>query len=157
MGARTVRNLRTQIGKDGLIKSVPERDEHGQPKRWFVVRTNAARSSSTGDLDFPHHDSLRLDTRSGLSKPDHIQITRHDLSLSGQRISLEENPDHDSVDTGSGSVPGSLTAGCLSPAPECPDHGSSRHWRSVASGDIHCVECIAPVTENAVVEWIEAA
>ena len=40
---------------------------------------------------------------------------------------------------------------------ECPDHGSSRHWRSVASGDIHCVECISPVIEGAVAEWIEAA
>lgn len=155
--ALTVRNLRTQIGNDGLIKSVAERDEHGQAKRWFVVRTNAARPKRSRDVEQPDHDLDEPTSAFGLDKPDHIQITRHNISLSGQQITIDENPDHDSVDTGSSSVSGSLTAGCLSPAPECPDHGSSRHWRSVASGDIHCAECIAPVVEGAVAEWIEAA
>jgi hypothetical protein len=41
-------------------------------------------------------------------------------------------------------------------APECPTHGSSRHWRSKL-GNVRCVECLPPVTEHAVVEWIEAA
>jgi hypothetical protein len=42
------------------------------------------------------------------------------------------------------------------PAPECPTHGSARHWRS-KSGEVRCVECIAPMFDEAVVEWIEAA
>jgi hypothetical protein len=44
----------------------------------------------------------------------------------------------------------------LTVAPECPTHGSSRHWRSKL-GSVRCVECLPPVTEYAVVEWIEAA
>lgn len=41
-------------------------------------------------------------------------------------------------------------------APECPRHGSSRHWRSVA-GTVRCAECVPPIMDAAVVEWIEAA
>jgi hypothetical protein len=41
-------------------------------------------------------------------------------------------------------------------APECSVHGDSRHWRSKL-GNVRCVECIPPVVEGAVVEWIEVA
>jgi IclR helix-turn-helix domain len=41
-------------------------------------------------------------------------------------------------------------------APECPKHGSSRHWRSKLD-NLRCAECIPPLNEYAVVEWLEAA
>ena len=52
-------------------------------------------------------------------------------------------------------VPALLTAGVLDAAPECWKHGRTRHWRSKL-GTVRCVECIAPLDEFAVVEWLEA-
>jgi AAA domain len=41
--AKTVRNLRGDLKNEGLIRSVPEKDEHGHPEHWKVVRTGAPR------------------------------------------------------------------------------------------------------------------
>ena len=38
--------------------------------------------------------------------------------------------------------------------PTCPNHNGARHWRS-KTGTIRCVECLPPVFETAVVEWLE--
>jgi AAA domain-containing protein len=48
-------------------------------------------------------------------------------------------------------VPDSAAAGV-----ECPRHGNSRHWRSKV-GEVRCAECVPPITEAAVAEWIEVA
>jgi AAA domain len=39
--ARTVRNLRMAMNKEGLLRSFPERDESGNVACWYVARTNA--------------------------------------------------------------------------------------------------------------------
>ena len=41
ISAGTVRNLRVGLGKAGLIRSIPERDEHGGVIQWNVARTLA--------------------------------------------------------------------------------------------------------------------
>jgi predicted transcriptional regulator len=43
LAAKTVRNARSALSKDGLVKPVPEKDEHGEIQRWIVVRTGAPR------------------------------------------------------------------------------------------------------------------
>jgi hypothetical protein len=43
LSAKTVRNVRGELAKEGLIKPRPELDENGQPARWIVYRTGAPR------------------------------------------------------------------------------------------------------------------
>lgn len=43
ISAKTARNQRGELVNAGLIRSVPEKDEHGHPVRWKVVRTGAPR------------------------------------------------------------------------------------------------------------------
>lgn len=43
LNARTVRNLRTELGNEGLLRSKPERDATGVAKRWHVLLTEAAK------------------------------------------------------------------------------------------------------------------
>jgi hypothetical protein len=43
LSAKTIKNLRGELKDQGLIRAVPEKDEHGEVQRWFVVRTNAPR------------------------------------------------------------------------------------------------------------------
>ena len=42
LSARTVRNLRVELGHKGWLRSTPERDESGAVQRWNVALTNAA-------------------------------------------------------------------------------------------------------------------
>lgn len=46
ISAATVRNMRTALKNDGLVKNVPMRDDGGAISCWHVVRTNAARGSA---------------------------------------------------------------------------------------------------------------
>jgi hypothetical protein len=41
--AGTIKNLRTRLKDEGLIKVFPEKDEHGEITRWLVSRTQAPR------------------------------------------------------------------------------------------------------------------
>lgn len=43
LAAKTVRNARSRLSKAGLVKPVPEKDEHGSVVRWVVFRTGAPR------------------------------------------------------------------------------------------------------------------
>lgn len=43
LNARTVNNLRTELGNEGLLRSKPERDTTGTAKRWHVHLTEAAK------------------------------------------------------------------------------------------------------------------
>jgi hypothetical protein len=45
LAARTVKNQRNRIREQGLIASLPDRDEHGAVQRWLIHRTNAPRSA----------------------------------------------------------------------------------------------------------------
>jgi hypothetical protein len=44
LSAKTIKNLRGELKDAGLIRAVPEKDEHGEVQRWFVARTNAPRA-----------------------------------------------------------------------------------------------------------------
>lgn len=41
LAAGTVRNIRKTLRNEGLIRSIPDKDEHGTTRRWYVARTNA--------------------------------------------------------------------------------------------------------------------
>jgi AAA domain len=41
LAARTVRDLRMELGNEGLIRSIPQRDESGSIYAWLAARTNA--------------------------------------------------------------------------------------------------------------------
>ena len=43
LAAKTVRNARSRLSQDGLVKPVPDKDEFGEIVRWLVVRTGAPR------------------------------------------------------------------------------------------------------------------
>jgi len=46
VSAKTAQNNRTDLRKAGLIKAVPDKDEHGTVLRWKVIRTSAPRKDS---------------------------------------------------------------------------------------------------------------
>jgi AAA domain len=46
--------------------------------------------------------------------------------------------------------------GCVPDVAECPKHDGSRHWRA-RTGRIICWECLPPVDDYAVAEWLDAA
>ena len=79
LNARTVRNLRTELGHDGLLRSKPERDETGAAKRWHVLLTEAAQTplarGGTGSRDVAC-SSRDLDAT---TSPDHLD---HDFTTS---------------------------------------------------------------------------
>jgi DNA-binding transcriptional ArsR family regulator len=60
LSARTVRNIRSELNKAGLIRSKPERDEGGADvRRWLVSRTQAPRArgnTPSRDLHIPPVD-----------------------------------------------------------------------------------------------------
>jgi hypothetical protein len=43
LAAKMIRNIRTALGKAGLIRSSSERDPLGKAEKWYVRRTNAPR------------------------------------------------------------------------------------------------------------------
>jgi Bifunctional DNA primase/polymerase, N-terminal/AAA domain/Primase C terminal 1 (PriCT-1) len=52
LAARTVQNVRVELGREGLIRSQPERDEvGGEVKRWIVKLTNAGLARARGGME----------------------------------------------------------------------------------------------------------
>lgn len=43
LAAKTIKNLRTQLKDEGLIRNYPDKNEHGEIERWNVARTLAPR------------------------------------------------------------------------------------------------------------------
>ena len=67
LNARTVRNLRVELKDKGWLRSVPEKDEHGEIRRWNVALTNAAPDHGlAGECN-----SRDLDYLSQTRDPDH--------------------------------------------------------------------------------------
>jgi len=100
LDARTIRNLRTQLGREGLIKSVPEKLADGTVDKWIVMRTHAARDGSEPDHDpsEPDHDEPADPDHDSAESSDQIWLknTRsRPRSLETQK-SLSGYPDHDS-------------------------------------------------------------
>lgn len=48
LAAKTIRNLRTDMKNDGLIRARPEKDDDGQILHWVVCLTNAGRDEDPG-------------------------------------------------------------------------------------------------------------
>ena len=44
LAAKTVRNTRSDLSREGLIRANPDKDEYGAVKRWLVSRTGAPRT-----------------------------------------------------------------------------------------------------------------
>jgi AAA domain len=44
LAARTIRNLRLELGREGLIRAIPDTDEDGEILRWLVARSRAPRA-----------------------------------------------------------------------------------------------------------------
>jgi hypothetical protein len=63
-----VRNVRSELRGEGLVRSVPEKDAEGEVRRWFVTLTGAGEiAARTTTLQIP---STRNLSGSGLFTPD---------------------------------------------------------------------------------------
>lgn len=106
LAAQTIRNLRAGLKNEGLIRSVPAKDETGQVERWLIERTNAPRAEEetvTGDPETVLGEEA-LAFRSG--KPETVQEPIHTITVTGE----SSEPVTESVGTGSLEAPPPLTA-----------------------------------------------
>jgi hypothetical protein len=94
LAAGTVRNLRTQLGKqgEGLIRMEPERNEDETFTRWFVVRTNAPRSVSVEPVHVTDSSSGNGPLRE-MPHPTHI---RRELDHFTSELATSTEPVHGS-------------------------------------------------------------
>lgn len=124
LASQTIRNLRVGLKNEGLIRSVPEKDEAGQVERWLVERTNAPRGDEGTVSGDPVTVSGEEPTGNGSVTPETVQEPRHTSTVSGR----SSEPETVSVGTGFLGVPG------------------SPHGRSVASPHIvvECLVCDSP-------------
>jgi Fe2+ or Zn2+ uptake regulation protein len=104
--AGTIRNLRTKLKDEGLVRPVPQKDARGAVERWFITRTEAARPPARGELDNPDHDSNLVVARFGSTTPHHQPVPTHPSMCSGYKKRTENEPDHDFGNTGTGSGSG---------------------------------------------------
>ncbi len=66
--AKTVRNIRSEMRKEGLVRAVPQKDEEGEVQRWFVTLTGAGIAAAISpDHHIPTTHNL---SGSGLNTPD---------------------------------------------------------------------------------------
>ena len=96
LAAQTIRNLRGELKKVGLLRPVPVKDEAGQIECWLIERTNAPRadkSSVTGD---PVTDSDAAAGGFGSTTPLTDQIPAHTQTVTG----LTTEPETLNLDTG---------------------------------------------------------
>jgi len=47
LSARTIKDLRGKLGKEGFLRAVPEKDNAGAVTRWLVARTNATPAANS--------------------------------------------------------------------------------------------------------------
>jgi Bifunctional DNA primase/polymerase, N-terminal/AAA domain/Primase C terminal 1 (PriCT-1) len=88
LAAKTVRNLRTELRKAGLIRPIPEKNADGEVTGWRVVRTAAPRDSgpdeskpTSGNVQIPPPDARTSCGRE--AEPDPSQIPMYNTSGSG--------------------------------------------------------------------------
>ena len=109
---QTIKNQRVKLGKEGLLRSVPERDDAGtRVERWWVVRTNAPRPSMEAVPRGLHTAAENGSSGFGSTTPDTASIPIHTTTVSRRSSEKATSLDTESVSTGSSSRPGSLTAG----------------------------------------------
>lgn len=97
LAAKTVKNLRSALSAEGLIRNRPEKNADGTVARWHVLRTSAPRGGR--ELDQPDPVARREPPENGLNKPDASQVPAH--TLTGPRTPPEP-PGPDSLGTGAG-------------------------------------------------------
>ena len=78
LAARTVKNARTALRDEGLIRAFPDKDENGAVTRWNVGRTLAPRDSGK-----PESLAPPVGGRNGLTTPESLQSPTHNLKDSG--------------------------------------------------------------------------
>jgi hypothetical protein len=96
LAAQTIRNLRAELKKAGLIRPVPVKDEAGQVERWLIERTNATRAERgtvTGD---PVTDYENETAEFGSTTPETLQYPAHTQTVTG----LKKEPVTLSLDVG---------------------------------------------------------
>jgi hypothetical protein len=85
LAAQTIRNLRAGLKDEGLVRSLPEKDEMGTVKRWFVERTNAARPAEATVSGQPVTVGGEGAARFGSTKPQTVQNPRHTHTVTGKK------------------------------------------------------------------------
>ena len=103
LAIQTVRNIRVKLGKEGLTKALPEKDEFGTVERWTVSRTQAFRDGTTArepdpadtdssskpdTADFPGYVQERLESTTSLPDP-----SGERESVSGSHIPTPQSED----------------------------------------------------------------
>jgi len=76
LAARTVRDIRTDMRKEGLVRPTPEKDSEGEIQRWLVTLTGAGEAAAltTTTSDVPTHNL----SQSGVDTPDwDLSVSRH--------------------------------------------------------------------------------
>jgi AAA domain len=127
LAATTVRNLRSELSDQGLIKPVPVKDELGSVIEWHVRRTKAPRPRSP--LQLSTHKSRDADYRSQI-RPDHDHQSGSGANSSDHGSGVSQNRQIPTPAAG-----GAFTAYLIGENGRCVRHpDESRSW---------CQECQA--------------
>jgi hypothetical protein len=114
LSAGTVRNLRTDLKNDGLIRMKPERNEDDETfKRWLVIRTNATRNITFE----PEHVSKSEAGSGPVNEPAHPTQKRGELAHFTSELGNPESQFMSGV-SGMNGGPDSLFAENDEPSPE---------------------------------------
>jgi hypothetical protein len=139
--AGSLRNVKTQLGNEGLIYSRQERSEDGTAARWYVSRTEAARPDSLiAEPDHKeaggHSNTSVENTRSPDSKSSDVELSGSDLAEPDHQITTSETQGFWSQS----SPPGVSE---LPPAAKCAECGEERDlvdgrqcWDCAAEGGV---------------------
>ncbi|HXH87321.1 MAG TPA: AAA family ATPase [Gaiellaceae bacterium] len=95
LAAKTIRNLRAELRKDGLISAIPDKDEHGQVQRWLAARTAAPRPPRDLDTVATKLDPDQTTDTTEPTQPSHIPTT----SLDREREDLDDTKDQENTPT----------------------------------------------------------
>ena len=119
LAAQTIRNLRAGLKNEGLIRSVPAKDETGQVERWLIERTNAPRAEEETVSGEPETVLSEDAPVFRSSKPDTVQEPIHTITVTGE----SSEPVTVSVGTGFLEAPETLPRGRAPalPATDCDD------------------------------------
>jgi hypothetical protein len=155
LAAQTIRNLRADLKNDGLIRSVPVKDDSGQVERWLIERTNAPRPVGGTVTGHPETVAQNHASGFGLPTPDTVHIPNTTKTVTGRSSESEKPPVTESVGTGSGSVSSSapVTAnGRKSSAPcgaDDDDHACLTCGSALDSGNaFRCSKCLGSVARS---------
>ena len=84
LASQTIRNLRAGLKNEGLIRSVPQKDEFGSVERWLIERTNAPRPETDTVTGNPVTVFDEGSAEFGSTKPVTVQKPRHTPTVTGE-------------------------------------------------------------------------